>query len=425
MVFFVVAYNCHRIELVKAPKGHSATDFKSALAPVNNMANENSDMSDNTLLRCGLCRNRFKVPKLLPCSHSFCLECLVAYKHGLPDQSFSCPACKREVALPPNGIKGLPLNVCFVNLSERMDFFEQLTAQAGKAQKCNFCQRDDIVAFCLECSIAICATCQKGHSRLPGMKVHTVLRIERVTDAKYMAKVVIAKAPYCTKHEREKFRYYCKGCSRLVCRDCTILDHRDHECIEAKSQAPKTKEELVALIDQGEKQKQEYMNFIEKGTRGIHSIDLKAQEECQKVEKMFDDLVETLKANKDALCIQIQTIKDDKVASIQRDINSANVWVNTMNNAQRLTRKIVELNNPWEILALCRCLNDAFQSLRSQAEVRKQWGYNELDLSASFSPGYTPEQASNIKLGDMVEESLVLLNYDPVKNEVIRHYVPK
>lgn len=322
-------------------------------------------------------------------------------------------------------MKGFPLNVCFVNLSERLEFFEKLTAQAGKAQQCNFCQRDQIVAFCLECSIAICSTCQKGHSRLPGMKVHSVIRIERVTDPKYMAKIAIVKAPYCIKHEKEKFRYYCKVCKKLVCRDCTVLEHRDHECIEAKMQAPETREDLKSLLDKADKQMEDYIRHIKTGKGGIENIEAEAREQCKNVEDMFHEIVKTLRGNKEALCRQIMAIRDKKVGSVRKDVAEAANWVETMRNIQAVTRKIVEVSNPWEILAMKECLSETFDTLRQEADVRKNWAYNELDLSASFSPAYDSKHLSELRVGDMVEESLVLLNYDPVNNQVVRQYVPK
>ncbi|XP_071836863.1 E3 ubiquitin-protein ligase TRIM56-like [Apostichopus japonicus] len=383
----------------------------------------NGRFPDAELLRCTMCMNRFKLPKILPCAHSFCQGCLMAYQSKLADQPFSCPTCRLIIDVPESGVRGFPSNVCFINLAERLDFFEQLTAQAGKAQKCNFCQKDEIVAFCLECSIAVCVTCQKGHSRLPGMKLHSVIRIEKVTDPKYMAKIAIVKAPYCWKHQREKFRYYCTVCNKLVCRDCTILDHRDHECIEAKRQAPDTREDLEALLEQADQQMENYVQHIKTGKEGIENIESKAREQCQNVEETFEAVVKTLRSNRDALCSQIMTIREKKVASVQNDVREAAKWVKSMRNAQTVTRKIVEVNNPWEILAMKESLSEAFETYRREAERRKNWGYNELDLSASFSPAFNAEEMSSLKIGDTVEESLVLLNYDPVKNQVVRQYV--
>ncbi|XP_048376380.1 RING finger protein 225-like [Stegostoma tigrinum] len=62
-------------------------------------------------LECDICfsgfDNVFKLPKLLACGHTFCLECLARINVSSETVSaVSCPVCRRLTPLPPG--KGLP-----------------------------------------------------------------------------------------------------------------------------------------------------------------------------------------------------------------------------------------------------------------------------------------------------------------------------
>ncbi|XP_048472903.1 RING finger protein 225-like [Rhincodon typus] len=62
-------------------------------------------------LECDICfsgfDNVFKLPKLLGCGHTFCLECLARINISSETVSaVSCPVCRRLTPLPPG--KGLP-----------------------------------------------------------------------------------------------------------------------------------------------------------------------------------------------------------------------------------------------------------------------------------------------------------------------------
>ncbi|XP_060138940.1 RING finger protein 223-like [Zootoca vivipara] len=54
----------------------------------------------------------FRAPRLLPCSHTFCLECLARLCVFLkPSQRFQCPLCRGSVPLPYGGVPRLPVNM--------------------------------------------------------------------------------------------------------------------------------------------------------------------------------------------------------------------------------------------------------------------------------------------------------------------------
>ena len=63
-----------------------------------------------SLKECAICQDRLREPRVLPCIHSFCLECLENYcrsKNNLPGDDVSCPECRHEFHIPKNGVAGL------------------------------------------------------------------------------------------------------------------------------------------------------------------------------------------------------------------------------------------------------------------------------------------------------------------------------
>ncbi|KAG9464843.1 hypothetical protein GDO78_019302 [Eleutherodactylus coqui] len=69
---------------------------------------------------CSICfasyDNVFKTPLLLPCSHTFCMECLsklCVFQKEL--ETFCCPMCRAVVTIPPGGVPQLPANMNIVS----------------------------------------------------------------------------------------------------------------------------------------------------------------------------------------------------------------------------------------------------------------------------------------------------------------------
>lgn len=80
-------------------------------------ANQNGqEETQASTLECPVCylayNNVFNTPLLLPCSHTFCLECLARLCAFLnPNQTFCCPLCRESIPLPREWISSLPVNM--------------------------------------------------------------------------------------------------------------------------------------------------------------------------------------------------------------------------------------------------------------------------------------------------------------------------
>lgn len=65
----------------------------------------------NDLTECSICCSSFSDPRLLPCSHTFCLQCIQVYgKNSRPGNSLSCPLCRSSFTVPKGGFNDLRKN---------------------------------------------------------------------------------------------------------------------------------------------------------------------------------------------------------------------------------------------------------------------------------------------------------------------------
>uniref|UniRef100_A0A8C5R4S5 RING-type domain-containing protein n=1 Tax=Leptobrachium leishanense TaxID=445787 RepID=A0A8C5R4S5_9ANUR len=75
---------------------------------------------ESCIPECSICfstyDNVFKTPLLLPCSHTFCMECLsklCVFKRE--HETFCCPMCRAAVTIPPGGVPKLPPDMLVVS----------------------------------------------------------------------------------------------------------------------------------------------------------------------------------------------------------------------------------------------------------------------------------------------------------------------
>ena len=194
-------------------------------------------------ITCAICHEHYHEPKILPCLHYYCIECLqrLAEQVGQP---VPCPECRRQVAFPLNDARELPTPF-FVH--RMIDFYGRVeTAQGKKNALCESCSGGKAEAFCRHCMEFICSKCVESHGRLKIFKGHEVASMEqlRVGGAR---KIPVPEVPpsKCKAHD-EILKLYCYTCSQLICRDCIIYDHTepDHKHTFVKEAASQCRDKL-------------------------------------------------------------------------------------------------------------------------------------------------------------------------------------
>lgn len=83
------------------------------------------------LIECCICTKNFNDPRLLPCSHTFCLKCLEnagEKSSKLPGNAMACPLCTREFSIPTEGFSGLQRNLVVDKLMKMSGMVGSLSA---------------------------------------------------------------------------------------------------------------------------------------------------------------------------------------------------------------------------------------------------------------------------------------------------------
>lgn len=105
----------------------------------------------NELLTCPICLERFQNPKVLPCQHTFCCDCLRKIFDNRQKQ-LPCPTCRKTIHLK-RGPDELPISVTIVSL---MDI------QPMEA-KCPSCDQMGKLTICEHCQTTKCSNCNEKH----------------------------------------------------------------------------------------------------------------------------------------------------------------------------------------------------------------------------------------------------------------------
>ncbi|ELT96224.1 hypothetical protein CAPTEDRAFT_209734 [Capitella teleta] len=196
------------------------------------------------LLRCNICYDRFKEPRVLPCLHSFCQSCLQrhidinASEHGV----FCCPTCRETTILSSAGIEGFRRDFRVTQIEDllqhctltddtsRLTVTSSISSSSSSASldqdiRCQFCDEKVARHFCKECCKFFCVECTLRHRSKAVFSGHQVMSRSQSAGS----------ADTCRTHRQEKVQYVCKTCHASICSLCVMTAfHDDHEVVDLR-----------------------------------------------------------------------------------------------------------------------------------------------------------------------------------------------
>ncbi|XP_078678973.1 tripartite motif-containing protein 2-like [Branchiostoma floridae x Branchiostoma belcheri] len=266
------------------------------------MASNMADDFDEEFLTCAICMLNFRDPKILPCLHSFCRECLQEW--ATKQQPLECPTCREPVRLPDQGVDGLRTNFYVNNLLD----FAAAKKGAEPGVPCQVCGGNDegSKSWCADCAILLCEACTSVHRNLPCSKDHEVTTEETLKAEEAINK--FNRKRHCDKHKKHELEFYCESCKALVCTACTVVDHRpgkDHNPVEIATVAQKKKAELQGLFQDLDPRLKEIQNAVKEVDRKISMLMPSKEEAADQAKAYFRKLANLLQKREQEILSQI------------------------------------------------------------------------------------------------------------------------
>ena len=176
---------------------------------------------------CGICLEPYKKPRLLKCFHVYCEQCLQhLVRGGREKQSLPCPQCRKDTPLPVGGVPELQGAFYIHYLFDIQDALKKVSS--SEQTMCNKCTKREAVGFCRTCGFA-CQRCKELHQEWEELKTHEFIDLETLTGDVTTLVPPLKKTLFCATHPSKKAKLYCETCDELICRDCIVRVHRDHQ----------------------------------------------------------------------------------------------------------------------------------------------------------------------------------------------------
>ena len=327
--------------------------------------------SSKQVTSCGLCSQHLSDPRMLPCLHSFCYNCLKKHFNGEKSEQ-SCPTCKEAHKLSEGKLELLPKDLHASYVAQVAEYEEVVS---GKSKvSCSRCGNSDKgmeFKFCCVCCKCLCSWCTKDHARCLETRQHELINIgEKKSQGELsLLNIMPHKSSNCSLHSDEILKYYCKTCSQLVCPDCVILSHSGHSYDRTEAVAESEKEGLLTVIEEAKSAASKLEDAVAKGEKVVQNIHVKQKLMDDEINKCFEELQKALVNRKRSLVARNSEVSLRKMTALGLQQEQMKKLRDEIMRVCSHATKACELYTPTEMLSAKALMVEKLNNLVTKFKI--------------------------------------------------------
>ncbi|XGW15765.1 hypothetical protein V3C99_001314 [Haemonchus contortus] len=203
---------------------------------------------NDQVVKCPLCQEPFREPKVLACFHSFCKACLERQIDSA--ERIVCPQCHMETQLSVQlGLDSLLSDYGLEAVLSRPNIIDDKGLLFGSPSStssspplsdspcdqnsnttnrsaCTGCKSGERAShYCQECTHYLCTNCTMAHQYMHCFEGHRVEPICQPSMPPSNAASAHERSCKCLQHRAQPLRFFCLTCNLAICRECTLVEH--------------------------------------------------------------------------------------------------------------------------------------------------------------------------------------------------------
>ena len=303
-------------------------------------------------LTCPICLEQFTNPKILPCFHSFCLHCLEGMAPELVEGNLClpCPTCRSPCPNPDKGLASLPPSFVINNFNEVYGLMKKVSGD--QQASCDNCDKTNANCYCKHCAVFLCPECLHHHDNWKRNAGHQTLSLEEVANTAYQLPHAKPEATdNCSDHNKP-LEIFCETCEELICHNCTVKKHRDHDYdvvsdTYEKHQSILEKSSIQPLNQQYERLTQDKTSLINRKKE----IEQQGERMKEDIHHMIDQLKRLLDETERKLIRDVDTALQHKVNVLDHQIKEVETALGQVRECRDHVEQNLKVGTPQQVLS--------------------------------------------------------------------------
>ena len=303
---------------------------------------------------CQLCSKPYRDPRILPCLHSFCAQCLhKEIERSGTKQNMECPTCQRSITIPEGGANVIPQNLHLGFEVEVAGYMSKIGSDGEKS--CDACidgGKGPAVVFCCTCRQFLCTVCHENH-RCSKKLNHQMVGLEKES-LRLLPSIMTPTEHLCSQphHQKEELKFYCETCQCLACRDCTLVVHKDHKIAEVCNIAKVHRDGMREALVCAQEVTSKLTSAIDANDKMAEQVETSRENATLLIHQAFEQLHQTIEERKKTLLSVMEAISVSKTTSLILQNEQFVKMQDEIGRFTEMTSHILQTHTDHEVVAL-------------------------------------------------------------------------
>ena len=366
-------------------------------------------------LTCPVCLDLYTNPKTLPCLHSFCEACIERFPQDKEGETYylSCPTCRHRTELPGGGAGAFPVAFTLNNLKDVHSLLKKVSDP--QQVTCDNCTTANATGYCKDCSKFMCMECIGMHKKWADFASHKLTSLDEVTASVSSTSQLLApgkqEAPLICpipSHD-EPLKIYCETCDSVICRDCTVRTHKDHEYDLVSASYTKHCQELEHSLNPVKGKIEALKKILSALAKREGEIRERGEGVLEEIHEMVEEMMNVLRESERKLSEEAKRVTDAKLEVLSGQAKSAQISLSLLEHIEDYVEESVKTGTPQQVLGSKK------QMMERMSELTTQINVEELEPKEKADFVLSKDIKSLHHIGDIVTYSCTALQQCKVK----------
>ena len=346
------------------------------------MASKPSSSSSPGLLKleeqltCPVCLDLYTNPKTLPCLHSFCEACIERFPQDKEGETYylSCPTCRHRTELPGGGAGAFPVAFTLNNLKDVHSLLKKVSDP--QQVTCDNCTAANATGYCKDCNKFFCTECDAVHKKWGPTSNHKLTSLDEVAASVSSTSQLLPARQEptltCSTHDK-KLKLFCETCDSVICRDCTVRTHKDHEYDLVSASYTKHCQELEHSLNPVKGKIEALKKILSALAEREGEIRERGEGVLVEIHEMVEEMMNVLRESERKLSEEAKRVTDAKLEVLSGQAKSAQISLSLLEHIEDYVEESVKTGTPQEVLGSKK------QMMERMSEVTTQINMEELE----------------------------------------------